>query len=82
MIIHLIKKLIDFLAARNSFSILNLLGGDPEYAELYKLRKANNLPIVRIQLKWQNPGIKLLEFKDNTVKLKLPAHSFAIVELQ
>ena len=55
---------------------------DPEYAELYKLRKANNLPVVRIQLKWQNPGIKLLEFKDNTVKLKLPAHSFAIVELQ
>ena len=55
---------------------------DPEYAELYKLRKANDLPIVRIQLKWQNPGIKLVEFKNNTVKLKLPAHSFAIVELQ
>jgi len=55
---------------------------DPEYNELYKMRKKQKLPVGRIQLKWQNPGIKLLEFKDNTLKLHLPAHTFAIVELQ
>ena len=55
---------------------------DPEYQELYRLRKENKLPVSRIQLKWQNPGIKLVEFKDNTVKLQLPAHTFAIVELR
>ena len=57
-------------------------GDDPEYQELYQLRKDNKLPVSRIQLKWQNPGIKLLDFKDNTLKLQLPAHTFAIVELQ
>ncbi|MBO5922941.1 MAG: hypothetical protein J6Q81_00370 [Lentisphaeria bacterium] len=71
------------LGMKNFKSATELLeADDPEYQELYKLRQANNLPIVRIQLKWQNPGIKLQDFKNNKVKLHLPAHTFAIVELQ
>lgn len=70
-------KLKDFKSAAELME-----ADDPEYQELYKIRKAKNLPIIRIQLKWQNPGIKLLDFKNNTVKLHLPAHSFAIVELK
>jgi hypothetical protein len=46
------------------------------------LKKKANLPTVRIQLKWQNPGIKLESFKNNTLKLHLPAHSFALVEIK
>ena len=67
----------DFRSARELME-----ADDPEYQDLYKLREANSLPIVRIQLKWQNPGIKLLNFQNNTVKLHLPAHTFALVELQ
>ncbi|MBR1966707.1 MAG: hypothetical protein IKA22_08860 [Lentisphaeria bacterium] len=55
---------------------------DPEYAELFKRRNELKIPHHRNPLKWQNPGIKLLDFKDNTIKLHLPAHSFALVELQ
>ena len=55
---------------------------DPEYAELFKRRNELKIPHHRNPLKWQNPGIKLLDFKDNTIKLHLPAHSFAIVELK
>ena len=59
-----------------------LEGPDPEYRELYDLKKKANLPTVRIQLKWQNPGIKVKSFKNNTLELHLPAHCFALVELQ
>ena len=71
------------LKMKNFKSAAELLeADDPEYQELFKLRSKHKLPIIRIQLKWQNPGIKLLDFKNNTVKLHLPAHSFAIVELK
>ncbi|MBR2910249.1 MAG: hypothetical protein IKC05_01440, partial [Lentisphaeria bacterium] len=71
------------LKMQNFKSATELLEGpDPEYQELYALKKKANLPTVRIQLKWQNPGIKLESFKNNTLKLHLPAHSFALVEIK
>jgi hypothetical protein len=71
------------LKMQNFKSAAELLEGpDPEYQELYALKKKANLPTVRIQLKWQNPGIKLESFKNNTLKLHLPAHSFALVEIK
>ncbi len=71
------------LKMKNFKSATELLEGpDPEYQELYALKKKANLPTVRIQLKWQNPGIKLESFKNNTLKLHLPAHSFALVEIK
>ncbi len=70
-------KLKDFKSAAELFE-----ADDPEYQELFKIRDAKGLKPYRVQLKWENPGIKLLDFKDNTIKLHLPAHSFAIVELK
>ena len=62
-------------------AVERLEGPDPEYDELFKMKKAADLPTVRIQLKWQNPGIKVRSFENNVLKLHLPAHSFALVEL-
>jgi hypothetical protein len=70
-------KMKDFKSAAE-----RLEGPDPEYKELYDLKKKADLPTVRIQLKWQNPGIKVQDFKNNTLRLHLPAHSFALVEVK
>ena len=59
-----------------------LEGPDPEYKELYALKAKANLPASRIPLKWQNPGIKVQDFKNNTLRLHLPAHSFALIEVK
>lgn len=72
-----VLNLKDFKSAAELFE-----ADDPEYQELFKIRDEKGLKPYRVQLKWENPGIKLLDFKDNTVKLHLPAHSFAIVELK
>ncbi|MBR6373733.1 MAG: hypothetical protein IKS20_11180, partial [Victivallales bacterium] len=54
---------------------------DPEYKELYQMREKYNIPTFRVPLDWQPAGVKVLDFKDNTLKLHLPYHTFALVRL-
>ena len=55
---------------------------DPEYQQLYEIRNKYSVPLERAPLKWVPAGVKVLSFKDNVLKLHIPYHTFAIVELQ
>lgn len=55
---------------------------DPDYQLMYELRQKHSVPSMRAPLKWVPAGVKVLSFKDNVLKLHLPYHTFAIVELK
>ena len=55
---------------------------DPEYQELYTLRKKNGVPAFRAPLDYQPGGAKIVEFKNGVLTLKLKAHTFALIELE
>ena len=55
---------------------------DPEYQQMYEIRNKYSVPSERAPLKWVPAGVKVLSFADNVLKLHIPYHTFAIVELQ
>lgn len=54
---------------------------DPDYEELFRIRKANGVAPVRAPLELGDFGSKVLSFHGNVLKLHLDFHSFAVVEL-
>jgi hypothetical protein len=54
---------------------------DPEYEELFNLRKENRVPEVRAPLDLGDFGSKVQSFRGDILKMHLDFHSFAIVEL-
>ena len=55
---------------------------DPLYAELFEIRAKNGVAPKRAPLKWQPAGVRILEYSNHNLKLHLPAHTFALVELE
>ncbi|MBQ6470594.1 MAG: hypothetical protein IJJ33_01300, partial [Victivallales bacterium] len=55
---------------------------DPDYQVLFELRDKYKVAPVRAPLKWVPAGVEVRGFQDNTLKLHLPYHTFAIVELE
>ena len=55
---------------------------DKEYQDLFAMREKYKLAHNRVPLNWQPAGVKVLDFKDNTLKLHLPYHTFALVRIE
>ncbi len=55
---------------------------DPEYQDLYTLRKQNGVPNYRAPLDYQPGGAKIIDFKDGILTLELKAHTFALIKLE
>ena len=72
---------INFRGVKYKTAIELMDADDPEYQELFNMRAKHNIPTVRVPLNWQPAGVKVLDFKDNTLKLHLPYHTFALVRL-
>jgi hypothetical protein len=72
----------DNLKVRNlTRAVEKMTEADPAYEELFKVRKNNGVPAVRAPLELGDFGSKVQSFRGNTLKMHLPFHSFAIVEL-
>ncbi len=55
---------------------------DPEYQDLYALRKQKGVPDFRAPLDYQPGGAKIIDFKDGILTLELKAHTFALIRLK
>ncbi len=53
---------------------------DPEYGELFERRAKSRIPVSRVPLKLGDFGTKVESFDGNTLKLRLPYHTFSLVE--
>ncbi len=55
---------------------------DPEYQDLYALRKQNGVPDYRAPLDYQPGGANIIDFNDGILTLELKAHTFALIGLE
>ena len=53
---------------------------DPEYDELFARRAKARIPVSRVSLKLGDFGTKVESFDGKTLKLRLPYHTFSLVE--
>lgn len=53
---------------------------DPEYAALFERRAKYRIPVSRVTLKLGDFGTKVESFDGKTLKLRLPYHTFSLVE--
>lgn len=55
---------------------------DPEDPELWQRQKEFSVPRERAPLRWGDLVVKVHSFQENTLRMSLDYHSFAILELQ